>query len=83
MYESKEQVMEKMREIAALMKQKVEKAEELRVQQEELKASALVDRGRVEELGNLYKMFEAKEYEVAEKNPAPKKKAPAKKRAKK
>jgi hypothetical protein len=78
MYENKEQVLGKMREIASLMEQKVNKAEEL-------KQSALMDRGRLEELKNLYDMFVAKEEELAEKEekPAPKKKAPAKKRVKK
>ena len=79
MYESKEEVMQKMRDVASVMEQKVNKAEEL-------KQSAIMDRGRLEELKNLYDMFEAKEQELAAKEaekPAPKKKAPAKKRVKK
>jgi len=72
MYESKDEVMQKMREVAALMEQKVNKAEEL-------KQSALMDRGRLEELKNLYNMFVAKEEELAKKE---EKKAPAKKRVK-
>ncbi|MHC4371154.1 MAG: hypothetical protein ACYSW8_26380 [Planctomycetota bacterium] len=76
MYENKEQVLDKMREIASFMEQKTNKAEEL-------KASVLVDRGRLEELKNLYDMFEAKEKELAEKEdkpaPKPKRKPKAKK----
>ncbi|MHC4120585.1 MAG: hypothetical protein ACYSWO_24080 [Planctomycetota bacterium] len=77
MYENKEQVLDKMREIAGVMEQKAKNAEEL-------KASVLVDRGRLEELKNLYDMFEAKEAELAQKEEESEpKKAPAKKRGKK
>ena len=59
MYKSKEEVLQKMREIASVMEQKGQKAEEL-------KASVLMDRARLEELKNLYDMFEAKEKELEE-----------------
>jgi hypothetical protein len=73
---TKEEIVEKVREIATEMEAKDKRIKDL-------SASILVDRGRLEELKNLYSMIVAKEEELAEKEAKPKKKAPPKKRAKK
>ena len=70
---TKEEIVEKVNVIAENMDKKAEQAEQL-------KASVLIDRGRLEELKNLYNMII--EMEAKEEEEKPKKKAPAKKRAK-
>ena len=65
------EIEDKVRKIAGDMQAKLEKAEEL-------KQSAIMDRGRIEELKNLYNMVVA-----AEEKPVPEMKAPTKRRAKK
>jgi len=71
---SKEEIIEKVRKIAEEMEKKVE-------QSKQLADSAIMDRGRLEELKNLYNMIIAVEEE--EDAPAPKPKKKAKKKAKK
>jgi len=67
---TKEEIVVKVNEIAKNAEAKMAKAKEL-------SESALIDRGRLEELANMHNMIIAKEKELAEK-PAPAKKAPAK-----
>jgi hypothetical protein len=74
---SREEIVEKVQQIAEGMDKKTESIEKL-------KASLLMDRGRLEELKNLHNMIVAAEQAAEEEEkPKPKKKAPVKKRAKK
>ena len=69
---TKEEVVEKVRVIAEGMDTKTEQAEQL-------KASVLMDRGRLEELKNLYNMILEAEAEVEAKKEEAAKKAAVKK----
>jgi hypothetical protein len=72
---TKEEIVAKVQEIAEGMDRKVETIEQL-------KASVLVDRGRLEELKNLHNMIVVKEQELAKKKEK-KKPAPKNRRVKK
>jgi hypothetical protein len=64
---SKEEIVEKVQAIAADMDKKTEQARQLAENAKGLEASVLIDRGRLEELKNMYNMIIAKEEELAQK----------------